>query len=50
MGLRFTLGRIWTQSGANWLVEELRAWLLNHIASENVALGEFLSRKEGHDA
>ena len=47
--MRFTLGRIWTQSGTNWLVEELRGWLLNHFASEDVAFGEFLSRKEGCD-
>ena len=48
--LRFTLGRIWTQSDANWLVEELRGWLLNHFASEDVAFGEFLRGKEGRDA
>ena len=29
------------------LIQELRGWLLNHIASEDVAFGEFLKRKEG---
>ncbi|MGB7844345.1 MAG: hemerythrin family protein [Candidatus Acidiferrum sp.] len=30
------------------LIQELRDWLLNHIATEDVAFGEFLSKKEGH--
>lgn len=29
------------------LIQELRVWLLNHIASEDVAFGEFLRKKEG---
>jgi len=32
------------------LVQELRDWLLNHIASEDVAFGEFLREKEGRGA
>jgi hemerythrin len=32
------------------LVQELRNWLLNHIASEDVAFGEFLREKEDRDA
>ncbi|MGA2299388.1 MAG: hemerythrin family protein [Candidatus Acidiferrum sp.] len=32
------------------LVEELRDWLLNHVASEDVAFGEFLREKEGRSA
>ena len=30
------------------LIQELRDWLLNHIATEDVAFGEFLKKKEGH--
>jgi hemerythrin len=30
------------------LIVELREWLLTHIATEDVAFGEFLSKKEGH--
>ncbi len=29
------------------LVHELRAWLLTHIATEDIAFGEFLKKKEG---
>jgi hemerythrin len=29
------------------LIQELRDWLLNHIATEDVAFGEFLNKKEG---
>jgi hemerythrin-like metal-binding protein len=32
------------------LIQELRAWLVNHIASEDVAFGEFLKKEEGHFA
>jgi hemerythrin len=32
------------------LVQELRDWLLNHIASEDVAFGDFLREKEGRGA
>jgi hemerythrin len=31
------------------LIQELRDWLLNHIATEDVAFGEYL-KKEGHGA
>jgi hemerythrin len=30
------------------LIVELREWLLTHIATEDVAFGEFLRKKEGH--
>ena len=30
------------------LIQELRVWLLNHIASEDAAFGEFLRKEEGH--
>jgi|ERR1700690_1863914 hemerythrin len=30
------------------MIQELRAWLLSHIASEDVAFGEFLRKAEGH--
>src|SRR5271169_6696022 len=29
------------------MIQELRDWLLSHIASEDVAFGEFLRKKEG---
>ncbi|HXR32124.1 MAG TPA: bacteriohemerythrin [Verrucomicrobiae bacterium] len=32
------------------LVQELRDWLLNHIASEDVAFGDFLRENEGRGA
>ena len=32
------------------LVQELRSWLLNHIASEDVAFGDFLREKESRGA
>jgi len=32
------------------LVQEMRNWLLNHIASEDVAFGDFLSEKESRGA
>ena len=32
------------------LIQELRDWLLNHIATEDAAFGEFLRKKEGHSA
>jgi hemerythrin len=32
------------------LILELRDWLLNHIATEDVAFGEFLKKKEGQEA
>lgn len=32
------------------LIHELREWLLNHIATEDVAFGEFLKKEEGHSA
>jgi hemerythrin len=32
------------------LILELRDWLLSHIATEDVAFGEFLQKKEGHSA
>ena len=32
------------------LVQDLRDWLLNHIASEDVEFGEFLREKEGRSA
>jgi hemerythrin-like metal-binding protein len=32
------------------LVQDLRDWLLNHIASEDVEFGEFLREKEGRGA
>jgi hemerythrin len=32
------------------LIQELRDWLLNHIASEDVVFGEFLREKEDRDA
>ena len=31
------------------LIQELRDWLVNHIATEDVAFGEYL-KKEGHSA
>jgi hemerythrin len=31
------------------LIKELRAWLLTHIAAEDVAFGEFLRQTEGHN-
>jgi hemerythrin len=31
------------------LIQELRDWLVNHIATEDMAFGEFL-KKEGHNA
>jgi hemerythrin-like metal-binding protein len=30
------------------LILELRDWLLTHIATEDAAFGEYLSKKEGH--
>jgi len=32
------------------LVHELRDWLLTHIATEDVAFGEYLKKKEGRSA
>ncbi len=32
------------------LITELREWLLNHIATEDVAFGEFLRKKEGQSS
>ncbi len=32
------------------LVQELRGWLLTHIATEDVAFGEYLRNKEGQPA
>lgn len=32
------------------LIQELRNWLLDHIATDDVAFGEFLREKEGHKA
>ena len=32
------------------LVHELREWLLTHIATEDVAFGEYLKKKEGRSA
>ena len=32
------------------LVRELRDWLLTHIATEDVAFGEYLKKKESHSA
>jgi hemerythrin len=31
------------------LIKELRAWLLTHIAADDVAFGEFLKRTERHN-
>lgn len=30
------------------MIHELRTWLLSHIATEDVAFGEFLRKNEGH--
>lgn len=30
------------------MIQELRTWLLSHIATEDVAFGEFLRKNEGH--
>jgi hemerythrin len=32
------------------LIQELREWLIDHIASEDVAFGEFLQREKGPSA
>jgi hemerythrin-like metal-binding protein len=32
------------------LITELRDWLLTHIATEDVAFGEYLRKKEGQSA
>jgi hemerythrin len=32
------------------LIGELRDWLLTHIATEDVAFGEYLGKKEGQSA
>jgi hemerythrin len=32
------------------LIQELHHWLLNHIATEDVAFGEFLKNKEGRQS